>query len=38
MEVEGYLLYIKTGEVVSVPPGKKTKVKEDKKGQLGLGF
>lgn len=37
-EVEGYLLYIKTGEVVSVPPGKKTKVKEDKKGQLGLGF
>lgn len=37
-EVEGYLLYIKTGEVVSVPPGKKTKVKEDKKGQLGLEF
>jgi len=38
VEVEGYLLYIKTGEVVSVPPGKKSKVKDDKEGQLGLGF
>ncbi len=37
-EVEGYLLYIKSGEVVSVPPGKKSKVKEGKEGQLGLGF
>jgi ATP-dependent exoDNAse (exonuclease V) beta subunit len=37
-EVEGYLLYIKTGEVISVPPGKKTRAKEDKKGQLGFGF
>jgi ATP-dependent helicase/nuclease subunit A len=36
--VEGYLLYIKTGEVVSVPPGKKTKVKDDNDTQLGFGF
>ncbi|MBL7873821.1 MAG: UvrD-helicase domain-containing protein [Cyclobacteriaceae bacterium] len=37
-EVEGYLLYTKTGDVVSVPPGKisKSKKKDDK--QLGLGF
>jgi len=36
--VQGYLLYIKSGEVVSVPPGKvmKTVKKDDK--QLGLGF
>jgi ATP-dependent exoDNAse (exonuclease V) beta subunit len=37
-EVEGYLLYIKSGEVVSIPPGKKSKVKTGKEGQLGLGF
>lgn len=38
MEVEGYLLYTKTGDVVSVPPGKisKSKKKDDK--QLGLEF
>ncbi len=37
-EVEGYLLYTKNGEVVSVPPGKisKSKKKDDK--QLGLDF
>lgn len=37
-EVEGYLLYTKTGDVVSVPPGKtgKSKKKDDK--QLGLDF
>ena len=37
-KVQGYLLYIKSGEVVSVPPGKvmKTVKKDDK--QLGLGF
>ncbi len=37
-EVQGYLLYIKSGEVVSVPPGKviKTAKKDDK--QLGLDF
>lgn len=38
VDVEGYLLYIKTGEVVSVPPGKKSKVKDDPEGQLGLGL
>ncbi len=38
VDVEGYLLYIKTGEVVSVPPGKKSKVKDNKDGQLGLGL
>lgn len=37
IEVEGYLLYIKTGEVVSVPAGKKSKVK-GVDGQLGLGI
>jgi ATP-dependent exoDNAse (exonuclease V) beta subunit len=36
-DVEGYLLYIKTGEVVSVPAGKKSKVK-GVDGQLGLGI
>lgn len=37
-EVEGYLLYTKTGDVVSVPPGKisRSKKKDDK--QLGLEF
>jgi ATP-dependent exoDNAse (exonuclease V) beta subunit len=37
VDVEGYLLYIKTGEVVSVPAGKKSKVK-GVDGQLGLGI
>jgi len=37
-EVEGFLLYIKTGEVVAVPPGKKSKVKGEDDAQLGLGF
>lgn len=37
-EVEGYLLYIKTGEVVSVPPGKQSKVKDKSDGQFDLGF
>lgn len=36
--VEGYLLYIKTGEVVMVPPGRKSKVKSEDEAQLGLGF
>ena len=36
--VEGYLLYIKTGDVVSVPPGKISKSKKKDEKQLGLGF
>jgi ATP-dependent helicase/nuclease subunit A len=37
-EVEGYLLYTKTGDVVSVPPGKASKSKKKDDKQLGLGF
>ena len=37
-EVEGYLLYTKTGDVVSVPPGKTSKSKKKDEKQLGLGF
>lgn len=37
-EVEGYLLYTKTGDVVSVPPGKTSKGKKKDEKQLGLGF
>ena len=37
-EVEGYLLYTKTGDVVSVPPGKASKSKNKDDKQLGLGF
>jgi ATP-dependent helicase/nuclease subunit A len=37
-QVEGYLLYIKTGDVVSVPPGKVSKGKNKDEKQLGLGF
>ncbi|MEK6783356.1 MAG: UvrD-helicase domain-containing protein [Bacteroidota bacterium] len=37
-ELEGYLLYIKTGDVVSVPPGKSSIGKTKDKKQLGLGF
>jgi ATP-dependent helicase/nuclease subunit A len=37
-DVKGYLLYIKTGEVVSVPPGKPTKTTKQNKSQLGLDF
>ncbi|MBK5279633.1 MAG: hypothetical protein JJE09_12295, partial [Bacteroidia bacterium] len=33
---EGYLLYIKTGDVVSVPPGKISKGKMKDESQLGL--
>ena len=38
VDVQGYLLYIKTGEVVSVPPGKASKTKKNSDGQLGLGL
>lgn len=37
-EVEGYLLYTKTGDVVSVPPGKTNRNKKKDDKQLGLGF
>jgi ATP-dependent helicase/nuclease subunit A len=37
-DVKGYLLYIKTGEVVSVPSGKPTKATKQNKSQLGLDF
>ncbi|MCW5911572.1 MAG: UvrD-helicase domain-containing protein [Cyclobacteriaceae bacterium] len=37
-EVKGYLLYIKTGEVVQVPPGKPGKSGKQDKSQLGLDF
>lgn len=37
-EVEGYLLYTKTGDVVSVPPGKTSRNKKKDDKQLGLGF
>jgi ATP-dependent exoDNAse (exonuclease V) beta subunit len=37
-QVEGYLLYIKSGEIISVPPGKKSRIKESNEGQLGLGL
>ena len=37
-EVSGYLLYIRTGEVVPVPPGKPTKPTKQNKNQLGLDF
>jgi ATP-dependent helicase/nuclease subunit A len=36
--VEGYLLYIKTGDVISVPPGNINKTKKKNESQLGLGF
>jgi ATP-dependent helicase/nuclease subunit A len=36
--VDGYLLYIKTGDVISVPPGRVTKSKKKDEKQLGLGF
>jgi ATP-dependent helicase/nuclease subunit A len=36
--VEGYLLYIKTGEVVPVMSGKSSKSKSESKNQLGLGL
>lgn len=37
-ETEGYLLYTKTGDVVSVPPGKTRKGKKKDDQQLGLDF
>jgi len=37
-DVKGYLLYIKKGEVVSVPSGKPTKGTKQNKSQLGLDF
>jgi ATP-dependent exoDNAse (exonuclease V) beta subunit len=37
-DVQGYLLYIKKGEVVSVPQGKIRSVKVKDEQQLGLGF
>ena len=37
-DVQGYLLYIKKGEVVSVPQGKVRSVKTKDEQQLGLGF
>ncbi len=37
-DVQGYLLYIKKGEVVSVPQGKVRSVKTRDEQQLGLGF
>lgn len=37
-ETEGYLLYTKTGDVVSVPPGKTSKGKKKDEQQLGLDF
>ncbi len=36
--VDGYLLYIKTGDVISVPPGRVPKNKKKDEKQLGLGF
>jgi RecB family exonuclease len=36
--VEGYLLYIRTGDIVSVVPGKSRVVKKQDENQLGLGF
>jgi len=36
--VDGYLLYIKTGDVISVPPGRVTKTKKKDEKQLGLDF
>lgn len=38
IEVEGFLLYTKTGDVVSVPPGKTSRSKKKDDKQLGLGF
>lgn len=37
-EVSGYLLYIRTGEVVQVPSGKQTRTTKQNKNQLGLDF
>ncbi|MBX2915916.1 MAG: UvrD-helicase domain-containing protein [Cyclobacteriaceae bacterium] len=37
-EVKGYLLYIRTGEVVPVPAGKPVKSSKQNKNQLRLGF
>ncbi|HNR74072.1 MAG TPA: PD-(D/E)XK nuclease family protein, partial [Cyclobacteriaceae bacterium] len=36
--VKGYLLYIRTGEVVQVPPDKPAKSAKQNKNQLGLEF
>jgi ATP-dependent exoDNAse (exonuclease V) beta subunit len=36
LDVEGYLLYIRRGEVVSVPPGKVKATKKKDESQLGL--
>lgn len=38
VDVSGYLLYIRTGEVVQVPPGKPTRSSKQNKNQLGLDF
>jgi len=37
-DVKGYLLYIRTGEVVQVPSGKPGKSSKQNKDQLGLDF
>lgn len=37
-EVEGYLLYTKKGEVLSIPPGKAARTKKKDNTQLGLDF
>ena len=38
VNVEGYLVYIKTGDVVSVPPGKISKGKNKRERQIDMGF
>ncbi len=38
IEVDGFLLYIKKGEVVSIPQGKVKSVKKKDEHQLGLGL
>ena len=38
VNVEGYLVYIKTGDVVSVPPGKINKGKNKSESQIDMGF
>ncbi len=37
-EVEGHLLYLKTGETISIPPGKLKVTKRKEENQLGLDF
>jgi hypothetical protein len=37
-EVSGYVLYVRTGDVVEVKSGKAKGVKKKDEGQLGLGI